>query len=318
MEILNSINELLTGFRVINTSSKDIPICLARGLTGAEKLQRKIHYNRSYNEALSIGIPKEEDVLRQLNTRGTWGGKQERQIFELQKYIDEQTRTLPYLKYKIGRKKSTLRNIEKAKEGLLDLKARKSNLVSSCAERWAEEQSLYWMIPHILFRPNGTPVWNSLQDFYNTDAEKVNSFTIDYLNNFTMSEKDIRAIARHPEWRVYYKSCGNSKDLFNRPTCDFDRNQISVIHWSAIYDSAMGAYDPPSDTVIDNDTEFDAWLKAQNEKYKKEMAKRRIDGGSSIGGNQLKETFVFTDQEGARLLQEETGCDQHPQVAKRV
>jgi hypothetical protein len=127
-----------------------------------------------------------------------------------------------------------------------------------------------------------------------------------YNRHFILGEEEVRKLARSGMWRVLYNSVGSSTEVFDRPVCDFDINQMNLIYWTTIYNNVMECSEPPSNDIINNDMEFDNWSKAYSDKIKKDNAKNNISTGGKKTGN-LTETFLITDEAGADKLYKDVG-----------
>jgi hypothetical protein len=302
------INELLCGKRLIKTGATWAPIIFCEGLSGKEKVLGELQYEEAFIEAVSEGIPTDEELKKNLFLGGVWSHNQDRILEECEKNIKFYKKQLIGLKYKIARKKATRRRLTKIEKRRNSLLSYKMSLFCNSAERCAREQQIWWSIYKMATHTDGSPLWPDFESFSNFDADEVVKIINAYLTGFILSFQDIRKIARSGSWRIYYTTCKNSSDLFGRKLCDLDDNQFNLLYWSVVYDNAINSYESPADDVLEDDELFDSWLDTQSRKRKSEAAKSRIDKGSGGGGpNSMHETFVMTDEEGSKLLYEEIG-----------
>ena len=263
-----------------------------------------MHYESALEEALKMDIPLEEDLKRDLMLRNIWGSAQDSLIKETRSEIKRHNKALKDLKYKRALYNATMKRLKKAQERHDSLLLYKSSLFSNTAERYAEEQKIWWGIHKMAHHTNGEPIWATYDDFANADIDDTTAIVNAYLRGFRLPSSDARRIARHPEWRIYFNTCKNSRDLFDRPLCDLDENQSYVLYWSVVYDNAINSYEPPSDDTLEDDDLFDGWLEETAKERKKERALNK-HGGQLKGGASQSETFVMTDPEGAKMLYEE-------------
>lgn len=297
------INEILVGRRVIYTDVDFAPIIVCRGLTGEEKILSGIYYKKAFEEARAMDLPTESELSSILVKNGDWTGKHEQALIDADKKVKDIAKQLPGLKYQVAQHRRLKKKMLKEKKKYDKLKTKKLLLMVNSAEHYAEEHKYYWMMHKIAFDVEGTPIWNSLEDFEAYDRDIINEIITAYSEKFNVETTEIRKIARSGLWRIYYNSCPNSKDLFNRPLSDLDNNQINLLYWSGVYDSAYKCMDTPDEETFEDDDVFDAWMEAYSEKIKKDRAKSKFDSGSSKPG--LSEQFIMTDEEGAKKLYKE-------------
>jgi len=308
MNIDRAINEILVGRRIIKTGSEKYPTLMFRGLVGIEKIYADLIYDEAYEEAILDGLPTEDELKKSLLETGLWGYKQETLLIKASELINQLRLKLPSLKYKVAELNATRRRIDKATAQKKELDSVKLSIMNNCADRYALEQKTWWHMHKVVYWVDGTPIWTSHEEFCSLDADDANEVISAYLEGFNFPTMDIRKIARSPQWRIYFTTCESSGDLFGRPLCDLDFNQVNLLYWSVVYDNALSSYEPPSNATIDDDELFDSWSDAQRKKREKDLARNRVptkQKSAPRGGSVLTEDFVFADEEGARLLQSE-------------
>jgi hypothetical protein len=273
-------------------------------LTGEEKILAELEYEKAMDEAIGMEIPTEADLKQSLMLSGVWASTQDRILKESGAEVKRISKSLKALKYKRARFNAASRKLKKSQERRDSLFLYKNSLFSNTAERYAQEQKIWWGIHKMAFYTNGKPIWPTYEDFANSDIDDTTAIVNAYLGGFRLSSNVARRIARHPEWRIYFNTCKNSRDLFSRPLSDLDENQSYVLYWSVVYDNAINSYEPPSDDTLEDDDLFDSWLESTAKERKKERARNK-HGGKASGPNTTSETFIMTDEEGAKLLYEE-------------
>jgi hypothetical protein len=303
------INELLTGKRLVKTEASWAPLIFCQGLTGNQKILAELQYEEAYDEAIEMEIPTEKELKIDLHRNAVWTFAQDKILKECTENVKTLKKQLEPARYKRARFKALEKRVKKATEKRDKLFSYKHALFSNSAERYAEEQKIWWGIHKMAFHTNGDPIWQDYEDFANFDIDEVTKIVNAHLLGFRLPIEDVRRVARNGEWRIYYNSCKDSSNLFNRALSDLDDNQLNVLYWSVIYDNALNAYEPPGDDVFDDDDLFDGWLDAQARQRRKDRAKSRHSKGG--GGGDLHESFVMTDEEGATMLYDEIGPQIH-------
>jgi hypothetical protein len=301
------ITEILVGRRILFTNCEYAPVIICRGLTGPEKIISHIEYERSLKEALSLGLRTEEELKKQIYRNGDWSLKQDAAITELEKAIKDIQAEIYESKYKVSQQKSAQKKLKSAKEKHQELILMKHHLMSNSAESYANEYRYYWNLHKMIYREDQSPLWIDYHSMEETDREIVSAITKCYIKDFCLPQEEIRKIARSGLWRIYYSSCPSSTYLFNRPTSDFDENQINTLYWSSVYDSVMKMMEPPGEDVMSDDSKFDSWLENYNKEQKKKRAEDSISKAPTKGGNAREEMFIVTDDEGAKQFYNDVG-----------
>jgi hypothetical protein len=129
--------------------------------------------------------------------------------------------------------------------------------------------------------PEMSQVWGSLKEL-NEESETglVSALLGTYYDQSIASDTQIRMVARSGYWRCKWMGAKKNrgvKTLFNREMYDLTMDQFRLMYWSQVYDSAFESMEPPSDQVVDDDSLFDKWLDAQQQKRKQEHKKSAFD-----------------------------------------
>ena len=91
----------------------------------------------------------------------------------------------------------------------------------------------------ITFTLSGDLYWPSYEAFLADGRDEVGLIISAYIKGFFVELEKIRELARSGVWRIYFNSCKNSRDLFDKPLSDLDINQLNLLYWSTVYDNAL-------------------------------------------------------------------------------
>ena len=154
------------------------------------------------------------------------------------------------------------------------------------AEYEAEcERGTYCLHCSVMSFPDMKPVWASLKDLKNEeDTELVSKLMGLYYSLQIATEAEIRQVARSGLWRVRWLGSRKNrgvKTLFDREMYDLTADQMHLVYWSQIYDSAFESMEPPPDEIVEDDQQFDRWLEAQHQKRKQERAQSSLNKKTS-------------------------------------
>lgn len=257
-------------------------------------------YDDSIKQAVQAGVLTEDEFKKELELRGIWGPTQEEQIKFLKDQLDAMQKSMADCKEGSREWKRSVKSQKVLEKKLNELVNDKHDRFSGCAERWAEVNRMYALVFCSTLNEQEERYWKTWKDFESeTDFEFITNITIEINKNTFLPEKDMRQIARAPQWRFKWngsKSCGA---LFGRPLIELDLEQQSLVYWSQVYDSAYEAYERPSDEIINDDARLDKWFEEQSKKRKEQNSKKKEEGplGLSKRISRHGEVFVVVGEE---------------------
>lgn len=257
-------------------------------------------YDDSIKQAREAGVISEDELKKELELRGIWTPTQEEQIDFLKVKLEEMDKTLTDCNEGSREWKRFNKSRGALQKKLDELVAERQERFSVCAERWAEVNRMYALVFCSALNTEEKRLWPTWKDFEaETDFDLITNITLEINNNRFISEKDLRQIARSPQWRFKWngsKSCGA---LFGRPLIELDLEQQALVYWSQVYDSAYEAYERPSDDIINDDEKLDKWFEEQSKKRKEKDKKKKDEGplGLSKRVSRHGEVFVVVGEE---------------------
>ena len=258
-------------------------------------------YDDSIKQARVAGVLTEDDFKKELELRGIWGPIQEEQIKFLKEQLEAMEKSMTDCKEGSREWRRFIKSQRVLQKKLNELVTERQDRFSTCAERWAEVNRMYALVFCSTLNDTEERYWNTWKCFESeTDFELITNITIEINANRFLEEKDLRQIARAPQWRFKWngsKSCGA---LFGRPLIELDLEQQALVYWSQVYDSAYEAYERPSDEIINDDAKLDKWFEEQSKKRKdKDSKKKKEEGplGISKRVGRHGEVFVVVGEE---------------------
>jgi hypothetical protein len=255
---------------------------------GDDKLYSDFLYDSYYNNAVEDGILPRKELECVIKSRGLITEKEEFREEELVKLIKGQQALFTKMRFAKDKKDKVGKNIERLKLELSKLRRKFNSFYTLTAESVATEVKLNYLCWAASYNMSGkSRMWETYEDF---DLEKDMKLRSDVISEIMsvligFSEKTLRKIARHVEWRIRYTSSVKvALPLFSRKPEDYTKDQLALVYWSNFYQNIyeMMPDDRPDDDVIENDTMLDAYME---EYYKGIEQNRTISRSRGMGSN---------------------------------
>jgi hypothetical protein len=273
---LSKINRLLSGTVIVTLDSSKI---FVRPFSLEDKLISDDIYQEIYDDCfLSGGFTNEEleSILYQL---GFWSDKEEKELESLEDLI-EQAKVDYFLNFLMESKRKHIKyNLDIAEEKYKKLLAKKSALADKTCEYTAHYAKLTYLIE------NSSYIDNKIKIDENVDIFRLINKHIEK----SLSESEIRGIAKSNEWKSIWNTCKNPTDLFKPSAYELTNEQVVLISWSRMYDNIHESPDCPPNEVIDDDIAMDGWMIHQSRKRKEEDKDRQKE---NLLTTKAKEVFI--------------------------
>jgi len=230
-----------------------------------------------------IWFPHYDELLEELQDRATQLEK------DVADYKEQSKKIIAYR----NRAKIAQKELDRVSERIANLLSRKQSVFGNTLEYVSERRRLYSIVGMVSEQIDGKPLWNDDFDL-EQDGGLLDGLASSYLQNLRTDTSIIRKVARSNHWRFRWAvGKNNAESLFGRPIYDLSVTQQELLFWSQVYDSAIEAYEPPPNFVIEDDEKFDKWLEEKGKEREKESIKKhyKID---SPGHN---ENFKVIDGE---------------------
>lgn len=297
--LIAKINWGYTSVTVI-TQTGDFLSFLLHPPTPKEQAQASIIYTIEKQRASIIGLPSEQELLKNLMTINQWSQEKENEIESIQKDIKTIRRGLldfVFNTIKLEKARSLLRRAEKA---LIERLNKRHVILQNSVEAHAEICRQRYMIGQITETIQCERFWNTQKEFEDcSDYNLINQLCESFFYTLRVSVISIREIARSSQWRTYWEVAKATNDLFDNSVSSWSLDQKELAYWSTIYDSVYGAFERPSKDIIDDDDLLDSWFIRQGEKIDNKTSQSIVSKPNKPGRN---EEFIMADKEGAKRI----------------
>jgi Skp family chaperone for outer membrane proteins len=275
-------------------------------------------YKKMYDKLEDQGALTLEQSYGILKMEGKWSDDLENELTGIQKDLENLNKNLEKVKFNKTEQRAIKATIEKGKKRLGELYNIKNQLALSTIEYIANRNRQRFLIANIVQLEHS--------ELLDVPAFK-DSLIVYYFEESSISESQLRKIARTDPWRLYWTT---SKDtgtpLFPHSSVEMTDLQYMLVLWTRVYDFAFSSTNRPAENVIDDDDRFDAWYQSEVTRVNEEINKASFDQGSNIGSGGI-EHFIPADQEGAaevyalnnlesrsRILQRQKAVEKEGQV----
>ena len=252
-------------------------------------------YEESYDKAYFAGVYVEQELVEVLVENDLWSPIDDKTADEIEKQIDE----AKVEAFKNYYSKKTLfsikRKIKAMEKRMMSHRIKRNQLDHTSCKGLANFARQSWIISKTTKLADGTP--------FDFKKHSVSSIMDLYAKN-SIKIEDMRAVARSNSWRIMWSSCKAQGNAFGKPSGQLDKNQLSLISYSQMYDSVYESPESPKQEVVDDDDCLDGWFIVQKRKREAERRKQAADdvvSNSKIANSQ--EIFlVAKDEEHAKEI----------------
>lgn len=272
---------------VLNGCGEEI-IVIFKSLSLKQKNFVSFIYEKAKNDAISKGVITRFEMKTLLKERQIWTPHDDETIELARKKIASLLEIQKKLKKTSREHKRYALIIAGHLKAFNELREKCRDLFSPTAEAYSEEIRTLALIYCLTYDENENKMWTSWPKFFNGNDKKLISNLLTALGNNVsrIDIKDIRKIARSPQWRFRWSAAKkNIAILFDKTIGDFNLDQQNLLYWSQVYDSVYESYEPPPDDVIENDDKLDKWFE---EKGRAAKAKD-VESGKPHGKIKLSE-----------------------------
>lgn len=229
-----------------------------------------------------------EKAERLLIGLGMWGPHEEQSLKKLEKYLDDQKVRLYHSLYDSEKQKRTRRTIKTTKANIQKAFMRKYALEYMTLEYHALAMKRNFIVGMCLRDMDGHAIYEE-DGFWNANSDILER-VVELLDSNTYDVSDIRNIARNDPWKSIWNI--GKENCLGRPSSELTSDQITLMTFSKMYDSAYQSMDCPSDEVFEDDDMFDGWMIDQRRTRDKQQKQKETDTLNNIP-DKAQEVFVF-------------------------
>ena len=232
------------------------------------RLELLLFNKKNLSDCLEEGFFSDEQEMEFLKEHGICDGTEDSEIesvVENLRKLKKQQVAFRFRSRELKKIKGAIRLLE---EKLEDLAKKRSSISDKTAKHQADVRTKQRLIQKNLRRLDGTPVWNTWEDFENeTSVNKTNEIFLKVFYQVAFGDDVLREVAREEPWRSTWRtSCKTGTPIFSLPAAEFTENQKKLVYWSMVYDNVFESLDCPTDDVIKNNELLDLWFEQQHEK----------------------------------------------------
>lgn len=290
-EVKHKISEIISGKRLFHLKCEELnQIFIFMMPSHQHKLDADIIYDATYLRALSDDIPTRISMEEMIETQGLISDRDKARVGE---YV-ERLKTLKLMRSRtrsVVQTKRIEKEIEKIENLQRLLHNKQQQYFMHTAEAKAEQEKTVYLIHYGILTLDNQQVWKSIEAFKKDEREMAQGILIDEYLAFArgFDTETLRYIARHKEWRIYWKAClKTGSQLFSGPTTDWDVNKLLLTYWSDFYENIFQCPEPPPDEILEDDYKCDKWIEDQLHATRTTSAPTGAGAGGSSPGMTVK------------------------------
>lgn len=241
------------------------------------------------NDKFSDNWLNEEAIKGILLRHNLWNESKESELKELLKSIDK-AKIEYYLNFTNFSNKNQIKKIiDNLNTSINKSYNMKHQLDYLSLESHAQNIKNQYLFATMVYYDNSRVFSDNFEEL---DILKLNDIAI-HINNYTISQDDIKRLARSELWRSYWTS-GKDK-IFNGSIVEWTDEQRSLVNFSKTLDAVREHLDAPSEEVINDDDALDGWLLYENEKIAKEKKQKIVSEKYGLDKKNGGEVFLLTN-----------------------
>lgn len=252
-------------------------------------------YRETLDDSKYSELITREQAENLLAERGIWTPKNNKQLDDLNKYLEDLKIQLYESLFKDKEKKQIRKRIKSVKGGINKSLIKKYSLDHITLESHAESARDEFLVAITIKDSYQNPVY-TYENWSKTDNYILQRF-LNFLQSNIINAEEYREIARtepfRSKWSVY------QNDVF-AGTAGFSPEQTALLMYSKMYDNVYEHPDRPNDDVIKDDDMLDGWFAKQRRQSEKDRSKKELEDildkkGANKG--QGGEMFVVTSSQ---------------------
>jgi len=274
-----SINRILSGIVILDIDGIKV---FVRPPSIEDKLIADYISEEVHEDCLYSGCFTKDELIEYLIQNGFWSTVEEKQLKEKEDFI-EQAKVDYFLNFSVEAKRRHIKyNLDLAIEDVSRLETKKSYLFDKTCEYAAAHAKLLYLLESSSYINNKDKISGQIN---------LVSLVSEYNNN-SLSEEQIRGIAKSNEWKNVWNISKSTNGLFKSSASELTVEQAAVISWSRLYDNIQESPDLPSEQVINDDLAFDGWIIHQNRKRKEEEKQKQAQSLMPEKAKDAGELFI--------------------------
>jgi len=246
-------------------------------------------YDEAYKKAYFSGVYIEQEILELLVENDLWSPIDEKRIKELTDDI-ENDKVEAFKEFLDKKKLRQIKfRIKQREQQIAEHTWKKNQLDHLSCVGLANFARRSWILSQTTTTEDGS--------IFNFDKLSLTHVLDIYASN-TISNKDIRRIARTDPWRSMWHASKKRALPFGSDSVRMNKDQLNLTSYSSMYDNVYESPDAPSDKIVEDDVCLDGWFIMQRRKREKEKKEQQVNdmlGDGKVANSQ--EVFLMANSQ---------------------
>ena len=267
-----------------------------------------VFYEKYKENAISKGLPKEDEILKDLKKDDLWSDEDDLNIQNLETEIENLKSTKKGTFLKSGQTKIQ-ETIDEKSESYYNLLTKRKELVGKTAEDYATSMSAVEMIRYFVFKDKELTVHAFSEDEFDSMSD-INLLVLRKMQNEInerLSEENIQKAALRPFFSMYLSYCENPSDFYGKPLIYLSVFQIKLILFGRIFQSIFQYTEDIPDNIRDDPEKLLAYSESKSNAAKGKKGKPFINenaAGSTVFGGTKEDVEDLSDVNTVSLSDE--------------
>ena len=239
------------------------------------------------------GVLSIDEADEMATKRGLWSPALAEQSTNVRNEIIRQEQVVQAVASKEARERLQAR-IKILRNKLVEIERGRSSLLTNTIEHRTEtfrSSLLSHFCVEYASRP-GVRFWPSVKDALSDTridlVDEIHDVLMDFLSGLPVAV--VRAVARNSQVYARWMVCQeNGMAFFDEPSSAMNINRLHLCHWLRYYMNVGKNFGDPPEGVLDDDMQFDAWVKGKVA----ELKTGSDSGGKDDGKNIRTKTLLF-------------------------
>jgi len=225
-------------------------------------------YEDAYKQAYFREVPIKEEILETLVENDLWSPLDDKEADEIEKKVEDLKVEAFKNFYDTGKLRAIKAAIRTLEKKAIKLRTKKLALDHTTCEGVGSFSRSVWLISKSTFFTNNEP--------YDWSRYTISNI-MDQYNSYNITTEQFRRMARTDPWRSMWNVGKKQGALFNKPSCELTKDQLSLSSYSTLYDNVYESHKCPNDKIIEDDDCLDGWLIEQRRENEKDRKQQEVD-----------------------------------------
>lgn len=225
-------------------------------------------YEDAYERAYFDGVYIDREIKEVLVNNDLWTPFDDREADEIQKEIENRKVDAFKAFFRPKELKTIKGSIKRMERDFLKLKQKKIQFDYLTCSGVANFARKSWILSKTTKNLDGSDF-----DFVKYSISSI----LEFYSDKEITPKDFRKVARLDSWRSMWNSSKDRGNVFDKPSCFLDKNQLSLVSYSQMYDNVYESMEKPDDKIIEDDDCLDGWFIVQRRKHEQDRKERETE-----------------------------------------